>query len=51
VATLAGIGFVFSERAYSKTVISGGRTSCVEAVNASGQMEDSSSKCGSSDSR
>jgi MFS family permease len=41
VATLAGIGFVFSERAYSKTVISGGRTSCVEAVNASSQMGDS----------
>ena len=41
VATLVGIGFVFTERAYSKTVISGGRTSCVQAVNASSQMEDS----------
>jgi predicted MFS family arabinose efflux permease len=41
VATLVGIGFVFAERAYSKTVISGGRTSCAQAVNASGQMEDS----------
>jgi MFS family permease len=41
VATLVGIGFVFAERAYSKTVISGGRTSRVQAVNASSQMEDS----------
>jgi len=41
VATLVGIGFVFTERAYSKTVVSGGRTSCVQAVNASSQMEDS----------
>jgi MFS family permease len=41
VATLVGIGFVFSERAHSKTLISGGRTSCVQAVNASGQMQDS----------
>jgi predicted MFS family arabinose efflux permease len=41
VATMVGIGFVFTERAYSKTVISGGRTSCVQAVNASSQMEDS----------
>jgi acyl-CoA synthetase (AMP-forming)/AMP-acid ligase II len=41
VATLAGIGFVFGERAYSKRVISGGRTSCVQGVNATSQMEDS----------
>jgi MFS family permease len=41
VATLVGIGFVFAERAYSKTVISGGRTSCVQAVNVSSQMEGS----------
>src|SRR6202167_443575 len=41
VATLAGIGFVFTERAYSKTVISGGRSSCVQAVNASSQTKDS----------
>ena len=41
VATLVGIGFVFTERAYSKTVISGGRTSCVQAVDASSQTKDS----------
>jgi len=43
VATLVGIAFVFLERANSKTAMSGDRTSCVQAVNASSQMQDSES--------